>query len=185
MPRRSGFPGVNSCNSTLRLRHLDELSSFSPLWWGSTPATTRERGVRAAVCGFQSPLVGVNSCNRPGLGTLGVDEFLSVPSGGGQLLQQLACQHWSPVARLSVPSGGGQLLQPRSMKKAAKQTALSVPSGGGQLLQRPTASRERTPSEDPYGKGWLIVVKPSNLQAELANLMDFDKAVEWHKNQVK
>jgi glycine cleavage system H lipoate-binding protein len=32
-------------------------------------------------------------------------------------------------------------------------------------------------------KGWLIVVKPSNLQAELANLMDFDKAVEWHKAQ--
>jgi hypothetical protein len=34
-------------------------------------------------------------------------------------------------------------------------------------------------------KGWLILVKPSNLQAELANLMDFNKAVEWHKNQAK
>ena len=40
-------------------------------------------------------------------------------------------------------------------------------------------------NEDPYVKGWLIIVKPSNLQAELANLMDFDKAVEWHKNQGK
>jgi len=38
---------------------------------------------------------------------------------------------------------------------------------------------------DPYVKGWLVVVKPANLQAELANLMDFDKAVEWHKNQGK
>jgi glycine cleavage system H protein len=40
-------------------------------------------------------------------------------------------------------------------------------------------------NEDPYSKGWLILVKPVNLQAELANLMDFDKAVEWHKNQGK
>ena len=34
-------------------------------------------------------------------------------------------------------------------------------------------------------KGWLIVVKASNLQAELANLMDFNKAVEWHKAQAQ
>ena len=40
-------------------------------------------------------------------------------------------------------------------------------------------------NEDPYVKGWLIVLKPANLQAELANLMDFNKAVEWHKNQGK
>jgi glycine cleavage system H protein len=40
-------------------------------------------------------------------------------------------------------------------------------------------------NEDPYMKGWIILVKPANLQAELANLMDFDKAVEWHKNQGK
>jgi glycine cleavage system H protein len=40
-------------------------------------------------------------------------------------------------------------------------------------------------NEDPYVKGWLVVVKPANLQEELANLMDFDKAVEWHKNQGK
>jgi glycine cleavage system H protein len=39
-------------------------------------------------------------------------------------------------------------------------------------------------NEDPYLKGWLIVVEPSNLEAELANLMDFDKAVELHKAQM-
>lgn len=36
-------------------------------------------------------------------------------------------------------------------------------------------------NEDPYGKGWLFVIEPSNLNAELANLMDFNRAVEWHK----
>ena len=46
-------------------------------------------------------------------------------------------------------------------------------------------SKPETLNEDPYEKGWLIVVKPSNLQAELANLMDFNAAVEWHKAQAQ
>ncbi len=46
-------------------------------------------------------------------------------------------------------------------------------------------SKPETLNEDPYAKGWLIVVKASNLQAELANLMDFGKAVEWHKAQAQ
>ena len=36
-------------------------------------------------------------------------------------------------------------------------------------------------NEDPYGKGWMFIVEPSNLKSDLANLMDFNKAVEWHK----
>jgi glycine cleavage system H lipoate-binding protein len=38
-------------------------------------------------------------------------------------------------------------------------------------------------NDDPYNAGWLLVLKPENLQAELHSLMDFDKAVEWHKAQ--
>jgi glycine cleavage system H protein len=40
-------------------------------------------------------------------------------------------------------------------------------------------------NEDPYGKGWLLIVKPANLQAELANIMNFNQAVEWHKSLAK
>jgi len=40
-------------------------------------------------------------------------------------------------------------------------------------------------NEDPYGKAWLLIIKPSDLQTELDNLMDFDQAVEWHKVQIK
>jgi len=40
-------------------------------------------------------------------------------------------------------------------------------------------------NEDPYGKGWLVVLKTSNLNAELADLMDFNQAVEWHKSLSK
>lgn len=40
-------------------------------------------------------------------------------------------------------------------------------------------------NNDPYGEGWLIIVKPSNLNEELKNLMDFKAAEEFYKNLVK
>lgn len=40
-------------------------------------------------------------------------------------------------------------------------------------------------NQDPYGEGWLIIVTPSNLGAELKNLMDFKAAVDWYKEVVK
>jgi len=35
-------------------------------------------------------------------------------------------------------------------------------------------------NEDPYNKGWLLVIAPSNMD-ELKNIMDHAQAVEWHK----
>ena len=60
---------------------------------------------------------------------------------------------------------------------------VSALSGTIQEVNDEVQSKPETLNEDPYTKGWLLVVKPSNLQAELANLMDFDKAIEWHKAQ--
>ncbi len=36
-------------------------------------------------------------------------------------------------------------------------------------------------NEDPYGKGWLVVIEASNLDEELKNLMTADKAAGWLK----
>lgn len=38
---------------------------------------------------------------------------------------------------------------------------------------------------DPYGKGWLIKIEPSNLENELKNLLHGDKALEWFTKEVK
>ena len=54
-------------------------------------------------------------------------------------------------------------------------------SGTIEEVNQEVQSKPESLNEDPYGKAWLLVVKPSNLQAELANLIDFNKAVEWHK----
>jgi glycine cleavage system H protein len=40
-------------------------------------------------------------------------------------------------------------------------------------------------NEDPYDKGWLIVVTPTNLDAELKEIMGFNASVEWHKELIK
>ena len=58
-------------------------------------------------------------------------------------------------------------------------------SGTVEEVNAEVQSKPEILNEDPYVKGWLVVLKPANLQAELPNLMDFDKAVEWHKNQGK
>lgn len=39
--------------------------------------------------------------------------------------------------------------------------------------------------DDPYGKGWLCVIKPSNLEAELKNLLHGDSALEWFKKEAE
>ena len=38
-----------------------------------------------------------------------------------------------------------------------------------------------TLNEDPYNKGWLLIIVPTNTD-ELKNVMDHAKAVEWHKS---
>ena len=58
-------------------------------------------------------------------------------------------------------------------------------SGTIEEVNNEVKSKPETLNEDPYGKGWLLIVKPANLQAELANLMDFNATVEWHKAQAQ
>ena len=57
-------------------------------------------------------------------------------------------------------------------------------SGKIEQVNQEITSKPELLNEDPYGKGWLLVITPSNLDAELAALMDFNKSVEWHKNLI-
>ena len=40
-------------------------------------------------------------------------------------------------------------------------------------------------NEDPYGEGWILIVAPTNLDTDLKALLNFDAAVEWHKELAK
>jgi glycine cleavage system H protein len=93
------------------------------------------------------------------------------------------------IVYAELPSVGGDVKQnePYGTLESVKAVSdLVAPiSGTIEEVNDEVQSKPETLNEDPYGKGWLIVVKPSNMEAELANLMDFNKAVEWHKAQAQ
>jgi len=89
------------------------------------------------------------------------------------------------IVYAELPSPGATMNQhdPYGTVESVKAVSdLVAPiSGTVELVNQEVQSKPESLNEDPYGKAWLLVVKPSNLQAELANLMDFNRAVEWHK----
>jgi glycine cleavage system H protein len=88
-----------------------------------------------------------------------------------------------------LPGAGTEVTQnePYGTLESVKAVSdlVAVVSGTIEEVNAEVQSKPEILNEDPYVKGWLVLVKPANLQAELANLMDFDEAVEWHKNQGK
>jgi glycine cleavage system H protein len=93
------------------------------------------------------------------------------------------------IVYAELPTAGSEVKQnePYGTLESVKAVSdlVSAVSGTIEEVNEEVKSKPETLNEDPYVKGWLLVVKPANLQAELANLMDFDKAVEWHKVQAQ
>jgi glycine cleavage system H protein len=93
------------------------------------------------------------------------------------------------IVYAELPGAGTEVKQgePYGTVESVKAVSDLIAAVSGTILEvnDEVQSKPETLNEDPYGKGWLIVVNPSNLQADLANLMDFNKAVEWHKAQAQ
>ena len=93
------------------------------------------------------------------------------------------------IVYAELPEAGTEVKQnePYGTVESVKAVSdlVAAISGTVEGVNAEVQSKPELLNEDPYVKGWLVLVKPANLQAELANLMDFDKAVEWHKNQAK
>jgi glycine cleavage system H protein len=93
------------------------------------------------------------------------------------------------IVYAELPAAGTEVKQnePYGTVESVKAVSdlVSAASGTIEEVNEEVQSKPEILNEDPYVKGWLLVVKPANLQAELPNLMDFNKAVEWHKSQGK
>jgi glycine cleavage system H protein len=91
------------------------------------------------------------------------------------------------IVYTELPSAGSQVKQgePYGTLESVKAVSdlISAVTGTIEEVNDEVQSKPETLNEDPYSKGWLLVVKPSNLQADLTNLMNFEAAVEWHKAQ--
>ncbi len=52
-------------------------------------------------------------------------------------------------------------------------------------VNRELEERPELINEDPYGKGWVIVIEAENLDEEIKKLLHGDKAVEWLKEEIE
>jgi glycine cleavage system H protein len=93
------------------------------------------------------------------------------------------------IVFVELPSAGDTLTnaEPFGTVESVKAVSdLVAPvSGTIEQINEEVSDKPELLNEDPYNKGWLLIVSPTNLDAELKRLMDFNKAVEWHNRLVK
>jgi glycine cleavage system H protein len=93
------------------------------------------------------------------------------------------------IVRAELPSPGTTVKQNDQcgiVESVLSLAFLVAPiSGTVEQVNSLVQSEPQLLNEDPYVRGWLLTMKPSNLKAELASLMNFQKAVEWHKSWQK
>ena len=107
--------------------------------------------------------IGVTDFVQKKLGEIGYVEF----EGARKVIKQL--RQTRPFGALESTKGVFDLIAPVS--------------GAVQQINEQAQSKPELINKDPYGKGWLLIVSPTNLKKELAELMNFDQAVNWYKKE--
>jgi glycine cleavage system H protein len=100
-----------------------------------------------------------------------------------------AQQQLREIVYAELPEAGSEVKQnePYGTVESVKAVSdlIAAVSGTVEEVNSEVQSKPELLNESPFESGWLVVVKPANLEAELPNLMNFDQTVEWHKNQGK
>jgi len=93
------------------------------------------------------------------------------------------------IVYVELPSVGDTITQnePFGTLESVKAVSdlIAPVSGTIEAINEELESKPELLNEDSYGEGWLITVAPTNLDADLKELMNFDAAVEWHKELAK
>ena len=88
------------------------------------------------------------------------------------------------IVYVELPSEGETITQnePYGTVESVKAVSdLIAPiSGTIDKVNTEVQNSPETLNEDPYDKGWLLIITPSNM-AELDGIMNHQQAVEWHK----
>jgi len=119
-------------------------------------------------------------------------EFFWVRAENGKVkmgITDYAQKQLREIVFAELPSAGDTITQNEpfgSVESVKAVSDLIAPlSGTIEQVNEEVTSKPELLNEDPYGKGWLLVVAPSNLDAELKALMDFKASVDWHKSLLK
>ena len=104
-------------------------------------------------------------------------------------MSDFAQKQLNDIVYVELPSAGDEITQnePFGTLESVKAVSdLIAPiSGTIESVNEELESKPELLNEDPYGEGWLLIVTPTNLDADLKNIMNFDAAVEWHKELAK
>ena len=106
--------------------------------------------------------IGVTDFVQQKLGEIGYVEFV-----GGNRMRQI--RQTRPFGGLESAKGVFDLIAPVS--------------GTIQQINEQAQAEPDLINKDAYGKGWLLVVSPTNLEKEVGELMNFDQAVQWYKRE--
>ena len=93
------------------------------------------------------------------------------------------------IVYVELPSVGDTITQnePFGTLESVKAVSdlIAPVSGTIEAVNEELESKPELLNEDGYGEGWIITVAPTNLDADVKELMTFDAAVEWHKELAK
>ena len=93
------------------------------------------------------------------------------------------------IVFVELPSTGDTLIQDEpfgTLESVKAVSDLIAPvSGTIEAANEELESKPELLNEDPYGEGWLIIVAPTNLEADLKALMNSEAAAEWIKELTK
>ena len=93
------------------------------------------------------------------------------------------------IVYVELPSIGDTITQnePFGTLESVKAVSdlIAPVSGTIEAVNEELESKPEILNEDPYGEGWIVVVDPSNLDADLKALLNSKAAVDWHKELIK
>jgi len=117
-------------------------------------------------------------------------EWVRVEDGKARIgITDYAQKQLREVVYVELPGEGEEITQGEPYGTAESVKAVSdlvAPiSGTIEKVNEEVTENPELLNEDPYGEGWLLIVSPTNLEEDLKNLMNFEAAVEWHKELVK
>jgi glycine cleavage system H protein len=89
------------------------------------------------------------------------------------------------VVFAELPSAGNEAIkgEPFGTVESVKSVSDLVVPVSGKIVEvnGKVDSNPETLNEDPYNEGWILVISPTNLADDLKTLMNYEQAVEWHK----
>ena len=93
------------------------------------------------------------------------------------------------VVFVDLPKVGAKIVRSQSLGSVESVKAVAdvfAPiSGEVTEVNAKLADTPELVNQQPYGDGWIAVIKPSNLEAELKNLLDSKSYADFLRTQVK